>query len=416
MRRLLLSMSIALAVLALVGCGLLERAVSPLRSSGRATPSRSAQVETGQTATAVVEPAQTAVAVEVTEESRPAPLSTHVLEGLSLLDDALANVYDRVGPSVVNIAVVSQQGVGSGSGWVWDTQGHIVTNNHVVQGAEKVTVRFANEIEVDATVVGTDPGSDLAVIRVDVAADVLVPVELGDSSEVRVGQLAIAIGNPFGFERTMTLGIVSAMGRVNRQSSGFSQPDLIQVDTPINPGNSGGPLLDIYGRVIGVNTMIFSRTGEFSGIGFAVPVNAVKRVVPSLIETGGYAHPYLGITGMDITPATASLLGLPVEQGALVESVVKGGPSDQAGIRGGSDSKQVEGFARAVMLGGDIIIAMAGRPIRGMDDLITRLETFAVGDSLVLTVLRGGEQLDITVTLGERPPSAQEPVFGFSGP
>ncbi|MGQ9554189.1 MAG: S1C family serine protease [Anaerolineae bacterium] len=344
------------------------------------------------------------------------PLPTQLLQALVLLDDALANVYDRVSPSVVYISVVRQgmlgEGFGTGSGWIWDTNGHIVTNNHVVEGADRIRVRFGDQLEADATIVGTDPDSDLAVIRVDIAAEFLVPAELGDSAQVRVGQTAIAIGNPFGFERTMTSGIVSAVGRVNLQASGFSLPNLIQTDTAINPGNSGGPLLDIYGRVIGVTTMIYSLTGEFSGIGFAVPVNTVKRVVPALIETGHYAHPYLGITGLAVTPTLAEALELPVDRGALVEAVTEGGPAERAGIRAGTRSVRVEGYSQRVVVGGDIIIAIDGQLVGDMDDLIAYLEAYSVGDQVTLTVIREGDQMDVEVTLAERPVTASQPVFG----
>jgi S1-C subfamily serine protease len=414
MRRLVVGIAGLLVLSLLMACG-------PV---GLATNLRRARVRTQPTSTpravgigkATVESALAAATPQLAATALP----TQLLQELALLDDALANVYDRVGPSVVHIAVAKQgatgSGVGTGSGWMWDASGHIVTNNHVVEGADRIRVRLANEVEADATIVGTDPDSDLAVIRVDVSPDLLVPVELGDSALVRVGQTAIAIGNPFGFERTMTSGIVSAIGRINRQASGFSLPNMIQTDAAINPGNSGGPLLDIYGRVIGVTTMIFSLTGEFSGIGFAVPVNTVKRVVPALIETGHYAHPYLGITGLAVTPSLAESLALPVDRGALVENVTEGGPSEAAGIRAGTESVQVEGFPQRVVVGGDIIIAMGGRPISGMDDLIALLEEYSVGDDVPLTVIRDGDQMDVTVTLAERPTSVRQPLLGAPGP
>lgn len=410
MRRLLVSINGLLALLLLLACGPISLATSTSRTRPRAQTTPALRGEEARRATVESTLAMATPQLTVT------PLPTQLLQALVLLDDALANVYDRVSPSVVYISVVRQgmlgEGFGTGSGWIWDTNGHIVTNNHVVEGADRIRVRFGDQLEADATIVGTDPDSDLAVIRVDIAAEFLVPAELGDSAQVRVGQTAIAIGNPFGFERTMTSGIVSAVGRVNLQASGFSLPNLIQTDTAINPGNSGGPLLDIYGRVIGVTTMIYSLTGEFSGIGFAVPVNTVKRVVPALIETGHYAHPYLGITGLAVTPTLADALELPVDHGALVEAVTEGGPAEIAGIRAGTRSVRVEGYSQRVVVGGDIIIAIDGQPVGDMDDLIAYLEAYSVGDQVTLTVIREGDQIDVEVTLAERPVTASQPVFG----
>jgi len=341
----------------------------------------------------------------------PTALPTDILERVALLDEALVNLYARVSPSVVNVSVekpgIFGKGRGGGSGWVWDREGHIVTNNHVIEEATEIRVTFANELEVKATLVGADPDSDLAVIKVDVDPGLLIPATLGDSSKVRVGQTVVAIGNPFGLERTMTAGIVSAIGRVSRQASGFSLPNLIQTDAPINPGNSGGPLLDVYGHVIGVTTLIVSGTGEFSGIGFAVPVNTVKRVVPSLIETGSYAHPWLGISGWSITPAISELLDLPVDYGVLVGEVVEGGPADRAGIRGSTEEREVPGFSQPLPVGGDLIVGIEDREVRSMDDLVTSLAEFNVEDRVRLTVVRGGETLEVEVVLGARPTSSK---------
>jgi S1-C subfamily serine protease len=233
----------------------------------------------------------------------------------------------------------------------------------------------------------------------------LHPVELGESDTLRVGQRAIAIGNPFGFERTVTTGIISAVGRVLRQISGFSLPNLIQTDAAINPGNSGGPLLDSQGKVIGVNTIIFTRTGFSSGVGLAIPVNTVKRVVPELIENGRFAHPWLGIRGYSINAKLAEALDLPVKNGILVAEAIKDGPSAQAGLRGGQREVLVEGFVEPVNTGGDIIIAINDTEIRNMDDLITYLETTAVGQEVELTIIRNGGEKRLTVELGERPNS-----------
>jgi len=321
-------------------------------------------------------------------------------------EQLLIELYERVSPSVVYIAVTTGgvTGSGSGTGFVWDTEGHIVTNNHVVESARRILVTFADHTTAEAKVVGADADSDLAVIKVDVPASRLHPVELGDSDALRVGQRAIAIGNPFGFEQTMTTGIVSGLGRVVPQESGFSLPQLIQTDAAINPGNSGGPLLDSHGRVIGVTTLIFSNSGTNAGVGFAVPVNTVKRVVPSLIATGHYADPWLGIQGTSITSFLAETLDLPVEQGVLVQTVVQGGPAAKAGLRGGDRQVRVEGTLMAT--GGDIIVAIDGVEVQDMDDLIIYLgDHTSVGQKVTLTVLRDGAKQSVKVTLGERPAS-----------
>jgi len=333
----------------------------------------------------------------------PTPLSNDPLAAAYAEEQLLIELYERVSPSVVHIAVTTGRvgGDGTGSGFVWDAKGHIVTNNHVVQDAERILVRFADDTTVEAELVGTDPDSELAVIRVDVPASQLHPVELGDSDALRVGQRAIAIGNPFGLEQTMTSGIVSALGRVLRQQSGFSLPQLIQTDAPINPGNSGGPLLDSHGRVIGVTTLIFSNSGSNAGVGFAVPVNTVKRVVPSLIATGRYADPWLGIEGTSITSLIVEALDLPVEQGVLVQTVVQGGPAAKAGLQGGNRQTTFEGLP--LTTGGDIIVAIDGKAVQDMDNLIVYLTDKTVGQKVALTVLRNGVKRTIEVTLVERP-------------
>ncbi len=325
------------------------------------------------------------------------------------LEQQLQAIYQQVNPSVVHIRVRSGRGLlqqeSTGSGFVYDQQGHIVTNHHVVEGATTIIVTFADGTEVPARIVGTDPDSDLAVIRVDVPAASLRPAPLGDSGGVRPGQLAIAIGNPFGLEGTMTLGIVSAVGRVIRSGSRpFSIPNMIQTDAPINPGNSGGPLLDSQGRVIGVNTMIFSQSGTSSGVGFAIPVNTVKRVVPELIARGRYDHPWLGISGFSVTPLAAKALGLPADRGALILEVDPRGPAAQAGLRGGTQSADYEG--ETIALGGDLIVAIDGQPVRSMEDLIAYLEEKRKpGDEVVLSILRDGKTQQVRVRLAPRPSS-----------
>lgn len=354
-------------------------------------------------------------------EAVQAVLSDHTLHGIdtssavSLAPEAdflalaaaeeqlLIHLYERVSPSVVYITVSTSGGFGSGagSGFVLDAEGYIVTNNHVVEDADEILVRFVDDTTFEAELVATDPDSDLAVIRVDASPDLLKPVELGDSGALRVGQRAIAVGNPFGFEQTMTTGIVSALGRVVRQENGFSLPQMIQTDAAINPGNSGGPLLDSQGRVVGVNTLIFSSSGSSAGVGFAVPVDTVKRVVPALIATGRYADPWLGISGMTVTPAVAGALSLPVDRGVLLQRVVPGGPADQAALRGSDQFLEVEGVM--MTSGGDILVALDGIQVRDMDDLIVLLAEKAVGQTVTMTILRDGEEQSVDVTLGERP-------------
>ncbi len=343
----------------------------------------------------------------------PTPLPEEAFAQSEAEDALLINLYQRVNPSVVYIAVAVDAGgmlspLGSGSGFVYDTEGHIVTNNHVVEGASTVQVTFFDGSVADAQVVGRDPYSDLAVIQVDIPGEHLLPLELGDSSTLQVGQRVVAIGNPFGLRGTMTVGIVSAVGRTLPAAAGrdsrFANPEIIQTDAAINPGNSGGPLLDIHGRVVGVNTAIDSETGTNSGVGFAVPVNTVKRVVPRLIEEGVYRYPYLGISS-DTRFSLAQLaepLGLPVTRGVLIDGVFPRTAAERAGLRGGDH--EVEVMGALVKAGGDIIVAIDGYEVRDYDDFIAYLvrET-EVGQRVVLTIIRDGEEMQVPVTLGERP-------------
>ncbi|MCH8062453.1 MAG: trypsin-like peptidase domain-containing protein [Chloroflexi bacterium] len=294
---------------------------------------------------------------------------------------------------------------GEGSGFVWSAEGHIVTNQHVVADADRVTVIFPDGLELIAEVLGTDTDSDLAVLKVEVPAGGLVPIELGDSSDVKVGQLAVAIGNPFGQEFTTTTGIVSAVGRTIRGgNTQFSIPQVIQTDAPINPGNSGGPLLDRHGRVIGINTQIISRTGASVGIGFAVPINAAKQVIPELIENGEFEYAWLGISGNTVRREILQLMDVPSEtRGALVIDLAPSGPAEAAGLAGASRTEETAiGLAP---VGGDIIVGIDGSPIKSMDDLITYLiENTRPGDRIAVDVIRdGGEEATIEVVLGTRP-------------
>jgi S1-C subfamily serine protease len=398
MKRITVALGLGILALALLGWGLMVQ--WPGASVSQAAPL--SPIEVAATATSLS-------GSKLVEAGAQETITTST----SLLDDPLAlayaeeqlfiGLYERVSPSVVYIAVTTSglSGSGSGSGFVWDTEGHIVTNNHVVESASRIEVTFADGITAKAKVVGTDPDSDLAVIKVDVPASRLHPVELGDSDALQVGQRAIAIGNPFGFEQTMTTGIVSGLGRVVRQENGFSLPQLVQTDAAINPGNSGGPLLDSNGRVIGVTTLIFSNSGTNAGVGFAVPVNTVKRVVPPLIGTGRYADPWLGIQGTSITSLLTEEFDLPVEQGVLVQTVVQDGPAAKAGLQGGDRQVRFEGAT--LTTGGDIIVAIDGVSVQDMDDLIVYLADKSVGQRVTLTVLRSGRQQRIQVTLGERP-------------
>lgn len=356
---------------------------------------------------AAPDPSPTPIVVVLT----PTPLPASMLAEAAVVQQAAVNVYERVSPSVVHIAVEGSSilNSGTGSGFVYDRQGHIVTNDHVVSGGRTIIVTFSDDTRALAKVVGSDPSSDLAVIQVDVSEPLLVPVELGDSDSLKVGEQAIAIGNPFGLERTMTVGIISSLGRVVPQENNgtyrFSIANLIQTDAAVNPGNSGGPLINAQGQVIGVNSFILSETGVSAGVGFAIPVNSVKRIVPALIADGRYAHPWLGISGQDIDNLLAEGLTLPVQRGVLVQAAFGDGPAGQAGLRGGNREMEVEGSFQVVRVGGDIIVAIDGQPVGGMDDLITYLETRRVGERVLLTVMRENREEDIAVTLEARPDS-----------
>jgi S1-C subfamily serine protease len=299
-------------------------------------------------------------------------------------------------------------GIATGSGFLIDTEGHIVTNNHVVAEADKVEVKLgASDKTYEAEVVGTDPATDVALLKVDAPAGSMHPLALGDSSEVEVGEPVVAIGNPFGLDRTVTAGIVSAIQRQIQAPNGFSISHVIQTDAAINPGNSGGPLIDSEGSVIGINSQIQTGGGQGNvGIGFAVPINTAREVVQQLEANGKVEHAYLGINGGSITPDLAKALKLPVEAGVLVNEVVKGGPADEAGLEGGDTSATIEG-AR-MRLGGDIITAVDGKKIDDMEDVINAVNSASPGDSMELMIDRDGETKTVTVKLGVRPDSAEE--------
>ncbi len=348
----------------------------------------------------------------------------------SLYDDqeALADMYDRVAKSVVNIRVTAPADItafpfgapdgdlplqqGQGSGFLYDSEGHIVTNNHVIEGAEDVIVVFNDGTWAEAEVVASDPQADLGVIKVTPPEGFdWQPLPLDDDDSLRVGHHVIAIGNPFGLEGTMTTGIVSAIGRGfpvgDGTSANYTLPDVIQTDAAINPGNSGGPLMDLEGEVVGVNFAIESATRSNSGVGFAIPVSIVERVVPALIADGAYRYAYLGLSGTSITPELARELDLPnTLTGAYVAEVVAGGPAEEAGIQGGQRTIQTD-QGLEVQVGGDIVVGIEDRPVRRFEDLVGYLVTQASpGDVVTLDILRDGEEIQVEVTLGERPAQA----------
>jgi len=319
------------------------------------------------------------------------------------------DVFEKVHPAVVNIAstilgmnfwmeVIPRQG--QGSGFIIDRRGYILTNNHVVAKAQKLTVTMASGKKIDATLVGRDPRTDLAVIRIP-PGDVEAVATLGDSDKLRPGRKAIAIGNPFGLSHTLTTGIISALHRSIRTEDGNEIEDLIQTDAAINPGNSGGPLLDSNGHVIGINTAIFSLSGGYQGIGFAIPINQAKRVATQLITSGRVVRPWLGISGLSLSPSLADGLGLGVSQGVLVVQVVRGGPAHQAGLRGGDREVLIRGIR--LRLGGDIITDINGISVDDMKQLVHHVEQMEVGEAVDLGVMRKGFSKRIRVMLSERP-------------
>jgi S1-C subfamily serine protease len=294
-------------------------------------------------------------------------------------------------------------GTATGSGFVIDTDGHILTNNHVVSGADAIRVKLGDSSTTyDATKVGTDPATDLALLKVDAPSDALHPLSLGDSSKVHVGDPVVAIGNPFGLDRTATTGIVSALQRQIQAPNGFAISNVIQTDASINPGNSGGPLINASGQVIGVTSQIETAGGGGSvGIGFAIPINTAHQVIAQLEQNGEVQHAFLGITGTTISPDVSSALNLPVDSGVLVQEAVNGGPADKAGIQGGDTAATINGAN--LRLGGDIIVEAGGHRITSMDQVVNMVNGAKPGDTLDITVLRGGAKHTYTVTLGDRP-------------
>lgn len=422
------SVASILLVLGLVGCSAVTLPIQSTMGSSSSAHVASAAVQQSQTG-----------------QPAAAPITKN--ETMTALESELEQIYTQISPSVVSIQVSKKTDLaaspqfqqmpfffgqpfgfgqnpqqqprqfyqhGAGSGFVWDTSGHIITNNHVVDGADSINVTFANETTIPAKVVGTDPDSDLAVLKVDLPADQLKPVTLADSTQIKVGQLSVAVGNPFGLENTMTVGFVSALGRILPVSSGSDQlsagptpsytiPDIIQTDAPINPGNSGGVLLNDQGQVIGVTAAIESPSRASAGVGFAIPSAVVQKVVPTLIDTGHYEHPWLGLSGATLTPEVAQAMNLPDNQhGALVVEVMPNSPAAQAGLLGSGRQIQFEG--QQLPVGGDVITAIDGQPVNGIDDLVSYLAASTeVNQSVKLTVLRNGKTETVTATLAARP-------------
>ena len=396
-------------------------------------------------APAAQQPAQPAAHAAPQPESPQPPPELDANAIVAAFEQVIGGVHTQVLPSVVNIVVVNRVSAdnlppwlsrpspfaqppdpdlpeqpddesadpqddfffrnGQGSGFVWDSNGHIVTNHHVIENADRIIIMFADGSEARAEIVGSDPASDLAVLKIDTDDADLAPLTLGDSNAVSVGQLAIAIGNPFGQEFTTTTGIVSAVGRTIRSSrTPYSVPKIIQTDAPINPGNSGGPLLDRQANVIGIAAQIITEDGANSGVGFAIPINTAKQIIPALIEDGDFRYSWLGIRGTNLRPESAEMMDVdPSTRGAHIIELAPDGPAEQAGFSGSDRTESVEDGNFPV--GGDIIVAVNDAPIASMDDLIIYLlENTLPGDTVAMSVIRdGGEKAIIRVTLGERP-------------
>ena len=328
---------------------------------------------------------------------------------LSADEENNSAIYQEAGPSVVNIVTTAVSydffynpvpSTGSGSGVIVDRRGYIITNYHVVEEARTLEVTLFDGSRYKAEIAGLDPGDDLALLRVKAPQSKLKPIRLGNSTGVRIGQKALAIGNPFGLEKTLTVGIVSSLGRTMRATNGRLIGGIIQTDAAINPGNSGGPLLDSSGEMIGVNTAIFSPVGASIGIGFAIPVDTVRKVLPSLMEKGYVSRPWLGIAGQSIDEAEAALLGLP-SSGILVADVFRGSPAEKAGLKGSTGNVRVGNVIIAA--GGDLIVGVNAKAVTSMDEFNQAIDGIGVGDAAVIKLIRNGKPMAMKVKLEEMP-------------
>ncbi|AJM92874.1 MULTISPECIES: trypsin-like peptidase domain-containing protein [Nitrosopumilus] len=319
---------------------------------------------------------------------------------------SLIEIFEKSEPGVVRVNV--QRGEtgdsvgGVGSGFVFDKNGHVITNAHVIKESQKIVVTFLDGRSYNAEIIGVDTFTDLAIIKVNADLSLLQPLSIGDSSNLKVGEPIAAIGNPFGLSGSMTSGIVSQLGRLLPSGSGYSIPDVIQTDAAINPGNSGGPLLNMRGEVVGINTAIQSATGEFTGVGFAIPSQTVAKIIPTLIEDGEYKHPWIGISGRDIDPDLAKVLDLQDAVGFLIVTVVEDSPASKAGLIGSEKTIEVNGVNYP--MGGDIILSVDDVEVRKIDDILIHLQRAkSVGDEMILEVLRDGRTTDVSIILQERP-------------
>jgi len=339
-------------------------------------------------------------------------ISLWTTHAFSITEDEKNNisVYEKVADGVVNVTSTAIQmdfffnafpTQGSGSGSIIDTKGHILTNHHVVADAQKLEVTLADGSKWPAKMVGLDPDNDLAVIKIDAPKEKLKVISMGDSKNLRIGQKVLAIGNPFGLQRTLTTGIISSLGRTIRSEVGTLIEDVIQTDAAINPGNSGGPLLNSDGEIVGINSAIISPTGGSVGIGFAIPANTAKRVVPELLSKGYVTYPWIGATIQSLIPEIAKYGKLKVERGAMIAEVVKGGPAEKAGLKGGNQKIQVGNMI--VFVGGDIVVKADQKEVKTNDELIHYIRDKKPGDAILLKVYRKGDFVDVKVTLGERP-------------
>ena len=339
------------------------------------------------------------------------PAGSEAPNSAGLTADELVNVriYRQAAPAVANIVTRTVEYdffmnpvpvEGAGSGFLIDTAGHILTNYHVVQNAQAIEVMLGDQSRYPAKFVGADPRNDIALIKIDPRGRKLAPLPLGDAHTLEVGQRVLAIGNPFGFQSTLTTGVVSALGRTVQTGPNTFIDEAVQTDAAINRGNSGGPLLNTRGEVVGINTAIFAPTGTTAGIGFAIPINTARRVAEDLITQGRVRRAYLGIEGRSVWPELAEALGLPVSEGLLIERVAPNGPASQAGIRGGN--RRVLAGLQDLWIGGDILVAVDGKKVASQVDVNLLLNRKRPGDTVTLALYRSGQKMDVRVTLGER--------------